>query len=113
MKIVFASKLKSFLNAVAEEFELYVSVKNGNYFTYRIYDPSGKVVAEFSDIRVCTPVKEFLFPMRELVATYPNELKFKIIKECKFDFDIIENRINGKEERFIKKLQATTMVVCE
>ncbi len=80
MEIVFASKLKIFLDAVAEEFELYVPTKNGDYFTYRMYDPSGKVVAEFNNIRVCTPVKEFLFPMRELVATYPNELKIEDIK---------------------------------
>jgi len=80
MEIVFTSKLQAFLCAVAEEFELYVPSKNGDYFTYRMYDPSGKLAAELSDIRVCTPVKEFLFPVRELVATYPNELKMEDIK---------------------------------
>lgn len=80
MDIVFASKLETFLDAVAEEFELYVPAKNGDHFTYRMYDPSGKVAVEPGNIRACTPVKEFLFPMRELVATYPNELKIEDIK---------------------------------
>lgn len=80
MEIVFASKLKSFLDAVAEEFELYVPAKNGDHFTYRMYDPSGNVATEFSGIRACTPIKEFLFPMRELVATYPNDLQIEDIK---------------------------------
>ncbi len=80
MEIVFAGKLKTFLDAVAEEFELYVPVKNGDHFTYRMYDPSGKAATEFSDIRACTSVKEFLLPMRELVATYPNKLKIEDIK---------------------------------
>ncbi|MHC5062048.1 MAG: 4Fe-4S dicluster domain-containing protein [Planctomycetota bacterium] len=80
MEIVFASKLKSFLDAVSEELELYVPVKNGEYFTYRIYDSSGKTAGEFSNIRACTPTKEFLFPIRETVATYPNKLKIEDIK---------------------------------
>ena len=80
METIFISKLKTFLDTVAEEFELYVPVKNGEHFTYRMYDSAGKTAAEFSDIRPCTPVKEFLFPMRELVATYPKKLKIEDIK---------------------------------
>ena len=80
MEIVFVSKLKTFLDAVAEEFQLYVPTKNGDYLTYRMYDPAGKMAAEFNDIRVCTPAKEFLLPARELVATYPNELAIEDIK---------------------------------
>ena len=35
---------------------------------------------EFNNIRVCTPVKEFLFPLRELAAIFPEPLEPKDIK---------------------------------
>ncbi len=80
MKTVFTSKLKRFLDVVAEKLPLYVPSKNGDHYTYSIYDLSGKVSVEFNAIRPCTPVKEFLFPMLELAATYPKELKSDDIK---------------------------------
>ena len=106
MKIVFASKLKSFLDAVAEDFELYVPAKNGDHFTYRMYDPSEKVSTGFNDIRACTPIKEFLFPMRELVATYPNELKIEDfepfavfgLKECDLRSMEILDKVFAEED---------------
>jgi len=122
MKIVFVSKLKSFLDAVAEEFELYVPVKNGDHFTYRKYGPSGDVVAEFNDIRVCTPIKEFLFPTRELVATYPNELKIEDIKpfavfglkECDLRSMEILDKVfaeEGFEDRFYIKRRESMFTI--
>jgi len=80
MKTVFTSKLKSFLDAVAEKLPLFVPSKNGDHFTYSKYDPSGKCAVEFNAIRSCTPVKEFLLPVRELAATYPKELEGGDIK---------------------------------
>jgi len=80
METVFTSKLKSFFDAVAEEFQLYFPEKSGDHYTYSVYDPSGKTAAEFNDIRTCMPIKEFLFPMRELAATYPNKLELEDIK---------------------------------
>ena len=80
METVFTSKLKSFLDAVAEEFQLYFPEKSGDHYIYSLYDSSGKVTAEFNDIRTCMPIKEFLFPMRELAATYPNKLELEDIK---------------------------------
>ncbi len=80
METVFTSKLKSFLDIVAEKFPLYFPSKNGDHYTYSIYDPSGNWSVEFNAIRLCVPVKEFLFPMRELAATYPKELKLDDIK---------------------------------
>jgi predicted AlkP superfamily phosphohydrolase/phosphomutase len=40
--------------------------------------------------------------------TYPSQIKKEIIKNCKFEFDIIEQRKNGKEKQFIKKITKTT-----
>ncbi|MBN1457224.1 MAG: 4Fe-4S dicluster domain-containing protein [Sedimentisphaerales bacterium] len=80
MEKVFTSKLESFLNAVAEKFQLYVPAKTDDHYTYNVYDPSGKKPVELNDIRTCTPIKEFLFPIRELAATYPKEFKPDDIK---------------------------------
>jgi len=80
MEAVFTSKLKTLLDAVAEKFLLYVSSKNEDHYIYNKYDQSGKRSVEFNAIRPCAPLKEFLFPVRELAATYPKELKADDIK---------------------------------
>ena len=106
MEIVFASKLKTFFDAVAEKFPLYIPSKNNDHYTYSVYDPSGKTVAEFNDIRTCIPVKEFLFSMRELAATYPKELKpddmkpFAVfgLKECDLRSIEILDRVFAEED---------------
>lgn len=80
MKAVFINKLKPFLDAVAGEMELYVPKKVGEHFVFNRYDPSAGVPADFNNIRVCTPVKEFLFPLCELAAILPEPVKLKDIK---------------------------------
>ncbi|HDZ68866.1 MAG TPA: hypothetical protein ENH43_00390 [Phycisphaerales bacterium] len=80
METVFISKLKPFLDAVAEQMELYVPKKTGRHFVYSKYNPSTETVVEFNNIRTCVPAKEFLFPVRELAATSPKSLDLKDIK---------------------------------
>jgi len=77
MKAVFISKLKPFLDALAEEMELYVPIKSSEHYIFSRYDNEA---VEFNDIRCCTPVKEFLFPLRELAATYPNTIESETVK---------------------------------
>ena len=43
MEAVFISKLKPFLDAVAEEMELYVPKKSGDYYIFNKYDPAAEV----------------------------------------------------------------------
>jgi len=80
MEAVFISKLKPFLDAVAEQMELYVPKKVEQHYIYSRYDPSADMPAEFNNIRTCTTVKEFLFPMCELAAVYPAPVEPKDIK---------------------------------
>lgn len=80
METVFLSKLKPFLDAVAKETELYVPKRSGEHFTFAKYNPAAADEVEFNSIRTCVPVKEFLFPIRELAATYPDTLVIKDIK---------------------------------
>jgi ferredoxin len=80
MKSVFISKLKPFLDAVAGQMELYVPKKTGEHYIYSRYDPSAEMAVEFNNIRPCTPIKEFLFPLCELAAIFPESLEPAEIK---------------------------------
>jgi ferredoxin len=72
MKSGFIRELKSFLDAVAEQMELYVPKKAGGHYVYTKYDSSSEVSAELNNIRTCTTAKEFLFPVCEIAAVFPN-----------------------------------------
>ncbi|MCP4612385.1 MAG: hypothetical protein GY845_27120 [Planctomycetes bacterium] len=80
MQTVLINDLKPFLDALTEEMELYVPKKSGGYYVYNRYDSSADLQVEFNNIRSCMPVKEFLFPMRELAAVYPVPREPKAIK---------------------------------
>ena len=71
MKAVFLRELKPLLDALAERMDLYVPRKSGPYYVFTKYDPSAGAEVDFNNIRACTPVKEFLFPLRELAAVFP------------------------------------------
>src|SRR4030043_1423222 len=80
MATIFISELKALLNAVAEKMELYVPKKSGEYYIYVKYDSSPKNPVEFNNIRACMPVKEFLFPLRELAAVFPEPFEPEEVK---------------------------------
>ena len=80
MKAGFTRKLKPFLDAVAEQMALYVPKKAGEHYIYTRYDPSAEVPAELNNIRTCATVKEFLFPVCELAAIFPEPAEPEQIK---------------------------------
>lgn len=80
METVFISSLKPFLDAVSEQMELYVPKKTGEHYVYSRYDSSAEVPVEFNNIRTCTPIKEFLFPLRELAAVFPETVEPEDVK---------------------------------
>jgi len=71
MERVFTSELKPLLDAIARSMDLYVPVKSGDHYVYTKYDRSDATEVQLNNIRACTPVKEFLFPLRELAAVFP------------------------------------------
>ena len=81
METVFLKNLKPLFDAIAEEMTLYVPTRLGEYYSFSRYDPSDATEAVFNNIRVSAPVKEFLFPMREVASTFggqaPSEQKIK------------------------------------
>jgi len=80
MKTVYISRLKPFLDAVAEQMELYVPKKSGEHYVYTKYDSSAGAPVEFNSIRPCSTVKEFLFPVCELAAVFPKPVEPEAVK---------------------------------
>jgi sulfhydrogenase subunit beta (sulfur reductase) len=80
METVFISELKPFLDAIAEKIDLYVPKRTEKHYVFSRYDPSAETAVEFNNIRACTPVKEFLFPLRELAAVFPEPIEPEEIK---------------------------------
>jgi sulfhydrogenase subunit beta (sulfur reductase) len=80
MEPVFISELKLFMDAISKEMDLYVPKKAGQHYVFSKYDSSAKTPVEFNNIRACTPVKEFLFPLRELAAVFPEPVELEDIK---------------------------------
>jgi len=75
MDTVFIGRLKTLLDAVAETMHLYIPRKVDDHYVCVSYDPAADTAPEFNDVRVCTPVKEFLFPLRELAAVFPEPVE--------------------------------------
>ncbi|OHB67208.1 MAG: hypothetical protein A2Y76_08540 [Planctomycetes bacterium RBG_13_60_9] len=80
METAFISKLKPLLDAIAETMDVYVPAKVGEHYTCRKYDADGVTGPELNGIRMCTPVKEFLFPLRELAAVFPDPVDPEQVK---------------------------------
>jgi len=106
MVAVFISELKPLLDAVAGLMNLYVPKKSGEHYIYVEYDPSSDKVVEFNNIRTCTPIKEFLFPVCELAAVFPEpaepeEIKpFAVfgLKDCDLRSLEVLDRVFAEEE---------------
>lgn len=80
MDAVFVSKLKTLLDALAEKMDVYVPAKASKHLVFAKYDPKNGKEVEFNAVRTCTPVKEFLFPLREVAATMQAQPKVATIK---------------------------------
>jgi len=75
MDTVFIGRLKTLLDAVAETMQLYIPRQVDEHYVCVRYDPASEAEPELNDVRLCTPPKEFLFPLRELAAVFPEALE--------------------------------------
>ncbi len=80
MQTVFISQLKPFLDAVASQMDVYIPRMVQSHYVFKKFDTEKDKEVELNNIRACTPVKEFLFPLRELAAIFPEPLEPKDIK---------------------------------
>jgi len=106
MEALFISKLKPLLDAVAEQMEFYVPRRVDGHYVYGRYDAESGSSVQINTIRACTTAKEFLFPVREQAATYPQaadppEIKpFAVfgLKDCDVRSLAILDKVFGEEE---------------
>ena len=75
MKKVFLSELKPFLDVVAGQMDVYLPKRVDSHYVFESYDPAAGTEVVLNNIRVCTPIKEFLFPLRELAAVFPEPVE--------------------------------------
>ena len=80
METAFISRLKPLLDAIVKMMDLYVPVRVGEHYACRKYDPGMTMEPELNEIRMSPPVKEFLFPLRELAAVFPEPMDPKSVK---------------------------------
>ena len=80
MERVFISKLKPLLGALAMKMEVYVPRRVDGHYAYAKYAPEADAAPEVNEVRVCTPVKEFLFPLREPAAVFPRPAEPRPVK---------------------------------
>ena len=80
MDTVFISRLKTLLDAVAETMHLYVPRQVDEHYVCVRYDTASETPPQFNPVRMCTPVKEFLFPLRELAAMFPEPLEPALVQ---------------------------------
>ena len=78
METFFLSRLKPLFDVIAEQRDLYIPKSEEGYFSFTRYDPDQKV--EFNELRACQPVKQFLFPLRQIAAVFPDPVESAVIK---------------------------------
>ena len=80
METFYLSRLKPLFDVIAERRELYIPHSEENHYSYVQYDPSKPQDIEFNHLRVCQPVKQFLFPLREIAAVFPEPVEGPDVK---------------------------------
>ncbi len=107
MEAVFISKLKPLLDALAARMDVYVPVKKDKHYVFTKYNAADGTPVEFNEIRACTTVKEFLFPLREIAAVFPEsdedirEIKpFAVfgLKDCDIRSIFILDKVFAEDE---------------
>ncbi len=106
MESVFTSKLKPMLDALAAKMDVYIPVRKTDHFVFTRYDTDSAEPIEFNEIRACTTVKEFLFPLREVAATFPDREEstevqpFAVfgLKECDIRSIFILDKVFAEDE---------------
>ncbi len=75
METAFISRLRPLLDAIAETMDVYIPRRIAEHTVCSRYDPGVPRDPEINEIRMSTPAKEFLFPLRELAAVLPQPLE--------------------------------------
>jgi ferredoxin len=100
----FLSRLKPLFDVIAEQGELYIPYNEEGYFTFTRYDSERMKEIAFNELRVCQPVKQFLFPLREIAAVFPEPTE---------DADIKPFAVYGLKDCDLRAIQILDKVFAE
>ena len=106
METFFLSRLKPLFDIIAEQRNLYVPSSEEDHFSFARYDPGQGQEVAFNELRVCQPVKQFLFPLREIAAVFPEPVEgsgvrpFAVygLKDCDLRSIEILDKVFAEEE---------------
>jgi ferredoxin len=102
----FLSRLKPLFDAIADQRELYIPGNEAGHFYFTRYDPGQDQDIVFNDLRICQTVKQFLFPLREIAAVFPEPAEGSVIepfavyglKDCDLRSIRILDKVFAEEE---------------
>ncbi|MDH4202613.1 MAG: 4Fe-4S dicluster domain-containing protein [Phycisphaerae bacterium] len=80
METVFLSRLKPLFDVIAGQRELYIPHHEEGHFSFARYNPQLHQEIAFNELRLCQPVKQFLFPLREIAAVFPDPVESPVVK---------------------------------
>ena len=80
METFFLSRLRPLFDVIAEQRELYIPHCEEGHFSFTRYDSGQSRDIEFNELRLCQPVKQILFPLREIAAVFPAPTESPVIK---------------------------------
>ena len=80
METFFLSQLEPLFEVIVKQRDLYIPHSENGHFSFTRYHPDQPRKLEFNELRVCQPVKEFLFPLREIAAVFPDPVESPAVK---------------------------------
>ena len=80
METFFLSRLKALFDVIAKQRDLYIPHSEDEHYSFVRYNPGQTQEVAFNELRVCQPVKQFLFPLREIAAVFPEPAEGSVIK---------------------------------
>ena len=80
METFFLSRLKPLFDVIAEQRDLYVPDQKQGHYSFVQYETGQKQEVEFNELRACQPVKQFLFPLRQIAAVFPDPVESSTVK---------------------------------
>ena len=104
METYFLSRLKPLFDVIVKQRELYIPGNEEGHFYFTRYEPDQSQDVAFNDLRVCQTVKQFLFPLREIAAVFPEPAEDPVIKPF---------AVYGLKDCYLRSIQIMDKVFAE
>ena len=79
METFFLSRLNLLFEVIAKQRDLYIPHREDGHFSFARYQPDPSLEPEFNELRACQTIKEFLFPLKEIAAVFPEPVETPVV----------------------------------